>query len=53
MKTFRKGELCLRCGTDKKFERKYKHGCGVYGKSYEQHMWNKEDICIEVQEVKL
>ncbi len=48
---FKKGELCLRCGSDKKFERKYKLGCSVYAKSYPTHLWNKEEVEVEVQEV--
>ncbi len=47
--TFKRGTLCLRCGTVREFEKKYKYGCAVYGTSYAQHIWNKEEVGCEVQ----
>lgn len=47
--TFKKGTLCYRCGALKKDKRP----CSVWGKSYEKHMWNTDDIEIEAIEIKI
>lgn len=43
--------ICLRCGADKKEARRTKKGCDVYGEGYPTHLWNKEEVEIEVQVV--
>ncbi len=44
---FKKGTLCVRCGCDRKEQRKYKHSCSAWGVRHPAHLWNKRDFqCV-------
>lgn len=49
METFKKGTICIRCGTSKKDAGKYSMSCGAWGKYYGKHLWNTKEFSVVVQ----
>lgn len=50
---FAPNTLCLRCGADQKEERRLGSlgACSAHGGHYSRHLWNKEEVECEVQEL--
>lgn len=49
---YKKGEICYRCGIEKKEAREYKMPCGVMGQLASRHIWNDKPMTVEVLKMK-